>query len=418
LKDLHQNIFYYYRGPSSKTLLHNHDVQVEDNTTKALINLLELANKVGFTKLQEVLFKTVKIRINKIIAFKLQKLSKESRPDAVITFPGYKLMIETKVAASLDLDQIKRHVKGFNTRDELLVITNNEKDKAKLLKIKCNRIYYMSWKTIHQVFSKVSNELKWNKKLIPIREILRDFLNYLEVIVMTDFYGFKDEDFEFGVNYNANYMPILKSKLDSLAREIKNELPKNIRNTYSDIHLGNISKQTHEQSFAWVAIKKEENKKDIFSQCNFTLELSNVGLIIDTVIRNGRTVDIHKPLGRLSYNLLNKKYEFLSTLRNMKNSDFRFIILKRIPKSGTVIHGNEKWMSILDVDIDYITKITDVDYIAETIRKADGKHSFPAIYLQYIIERGTSVLNDPQKLKKLIIKTIIKMKPILEYLES
>jgi len=42
MSDPHKNIFYYYRGPSSRENEEIvYDRQIEDNTTKALINCLE-----------------------------------------------------------------------------------------------------------------------------------------------------------------------------------------------------------------------------------------------------------------------------------------------------------------------------------------------------------------------------------------
>jgi hypothetical protein len=41
MNDPHKNIFYYYRGPSSRENEEIiYDSQIEDNTTKALINCL------------------------------------------------------------------------------------------------------------------------------------------------------------------------------------------------------------------------------------------------------------------------------------------------------------------------------------------------------------------------------------------
>ncbi|MBM3251823.1 MAG: hypothetical protein FJZ11_03480, partial [Candidatus Omnitrophica bacterium] len=158
MRDPHQNIFYYYRGPSKKTEDSVHDIQVEDNTTKALINLLEFAKRVDFAILLESFLKLIDVPRKQITSFRLQKHGKKSRPDGVINFADNKVFIESKVTAPLHLDQIYRHLKSLGLNDFLVVITNNKTHGDKLNALNNPKIRYISWKSIHHNFSNIANK--------------------------------------------------------------------------------------------------------------------------------------------------------------------------------------------------------------------------------------------------------------------
>jgi hypothetical protein len=417
MRDPHQNIFYYYRGPSKKIEDSLHDRQVEDNTTKALVNLLEFAKRVDFAPLLKNFLKLINVPQKRITSFRLQKHEENSRPDGVINFADNKVFIESKVAATLDLDQISRHLKPLGIHDFLLVITNDKDDRKKLKDMHDRRLRYVSWHDIHHICLGLKNEIRIDKKLRAVLVVIEDFINYLEVIVMTEFTGFKDEDFDFWVSPDTAYIPILKNKLESLANSIRQDLPKAL-SKYSYIRRGNISRLEQDERSAWVAIKKPENKRDIFNQCNFTIELSKSSLDINAVIRNGRTIWPRTPLGVFYDKLSSNPDSFIKALRKIKRNG-RMIISRRLPKTGKrIMPGNEKWVSFFEIKIKDIVDREDVRYICDILKKADSKPSAPGIHVCHIIDRGSDILTKPDKLKEEIMETIVDFKPVLDFLEK
>jgi len=417
LRDPHQNIFYYYRGPSKKIQDSLHDVQVEDNTTKALINLLEFSKRVDFSPLLRSFLKLIDVPRKQITSFRLQEHEDQSRPDGVINFADNKVIIEVKVAAPLVLDQIYRHLQSLDRDDFLIVITNNKTDSDKIKGLRNPKIRYISWKDIHYNFVSLTNEIQGNKQLLPILELVKDFINYLEVIVMTEFSGFKDEDFDFWIKPDIRYIPILKNKLESLAKSIKQDMPVRL-SKYSHVYIGKISRIIRDERSAWVALKKKKDKKDALNQCNFTIEVSKSSLVINAVIRNGRTDNSRKPLGIFYKKLSNNPSGFLNVIQRIK-VDGSFVVFKRLPKTGRFIkRGNEKWVKFFEIKLHDISTEDDVRYLCGILKKADSRPASPGIHARYSIDRGSAILTDPEKLKKKIISTIVSFKPILDFLED
>ena len=412
MKSPYQNIFYYYRGPSSKQDLSDFDIQVEDNTTKALINTLEFCDKAGFDVLSGSFLRAAGISVRRIISFRLQKGLKNSRPDAFLDMGSCGIYIETKVNASLNLNQIKSHLNDINRNDVLLIITNKSEDKNTLKTIRDRRIKYLSWKDVHRVCVKSKNGIKKSKHFNPIKEIINQFAGYLEVIVMTHFSGFKDADFEFFVEQNKYYKPILKRKLESLYEDLKKRLPADISRQYSSLKTGNISQK---DTRAWIAIQKPG--KDSMNQCNFTLELRKNNFQINAVIRNGRTSQPRTPIGVFYKKLTDNPSKFSDTLRKLPEGA-EFKIFKRVPKGRQIMPGNETWKEIYSMNTKDITAIQDVEYIRTVLKKVDRKPAAPGIHVSYAIDRGDSLLEDETKLKEVIIKTIKKLKPVLDFLYS
>lgn len=418
MRDPHQNIFFYYRGPSNKRSESSYDIQIEDNTTKSLINLLEFCHEVKFKILLDLLLEEIKVKKKPILFFRLQEKREISRPDAYIHLVDHNIYIESKVRASLDLDQIKRHLKSLNPEDCLLVVTNNKRDYDNLRVVKDKRVKFLTWSDIHKICLGVAGEIKDNKKMAATFYIINQFLDYLEVVVMTEFSGFKNEDFDFWIDFNPYYVEFLKNKLKALAQIIKNELPKEIK-AYSEIKSGNVSEKGIS---AWVAIKKPEDKGGIFHQCNFTIEVSKNSLDINAVIRNGRTSQKNKPLGVFYNKISRSPDDFLRAIKKIRENIMkkaRIVIYKRVPKTGEKIKpGNERWERFFEINLHDMTMQEDVHYLKNILAKADIKPALPGIHIKYSIDRGSKILSKPVELVGEIISTIISFKPILEYLEG
>ncbi|MBM3712287.1 MAG: hypothetical protein FJW56_02435 [Actinobacteria bacterium] len=398
----HKNIFYYYRGPSNRNSSNEdeiiYDKQIEDNTTKAFINCLECSSE----NLLNYFLDYFKIEIKNTTTpqFLLQVSIVKGRPDAVIKFVNSSIYIENKVSAPVDKTQLTNHLKALNKNDLLLLITNNIQDNET---VKDLDIIYINWNEIYRC---LKNYIPTNRNE---KFLLEQFLNYLEVIGLSEFTGFSNDDFDFFINNIEDYKPIIRNKIEKFANLVYESLNHEIKSVYIDKHLGIISKNPE---VIWFGIRKNQKLKDVFKHCNFTIEIDADALRIYTVIRDGK-YNQKKPIGILYKKIKNNYDEFLSLLKSLDNKYF-FNISKRVPKTGKTIRpGNEKWILQSMLTLEIITDET-IDYLLVLLKKIE----FPGIHIGLIIKRGDKILQEPEKLIAVGKKVIEEEYKVLKFLES
>ncbi|PIP48589.1 MAG: hypothetical protein COS87_02875 [Chloroflexi bacterium CG07_land_8_20_14_0_80_45_17] len=275
--DPHQNIFYYYRGPSKyKTDEMQIARQLENNTTKALINLFQysppkvlsrflelVASKTGYDNfpvpqknnykfaLQKIpeLAKSAESKVVVTISKELlgeSGVSPGGIPDAWIycpsTTPSVAIMIEAKLKGIPSQDQIQGHLEKAGWNNTRLY--------------QCN----LTWAEIYDCWANEKNDL-----------LTTQFRQYLEVIGMSPFSGFVDDDFNFFISYDDDYRPLLRNKLHEFAQEVHKRMGQEITRVYSEIFVGHIIAR---RGTAFVVLRKPQDRHDPFKHCNFSIEIN------------------------------------------------------------------------------------------------------------------------------------------------
>lgn len=196
---LHQNIFYYYRGPhtSHKDI----EIQLENDTTKALINVLEncslskeiidaITGRPITRKTQRRLHFTLqestigKERINGLPNRLVLGLSPEGKvekdkstkttrslPDAWIWGDDFVILLENKTRGELSSSQLTQYCQLLGECDVVI----------------------RSWiKDVYPIFKSLANKKGINQK---DRFLISEFRRYLEIIELSTFEGFELQDF-------------------------------------------------------------------------------------------------------------------------------------------------------------------------------------------------------------------------------
>ena len=216
MRGRHRNIFYYFRGPSKATISATAEEalqhrQIEDNTTKALINVLEHGESAVTASFLTRFVPGASLDGLAQRAYHLQGGPQKgtesawllglsvlgeldpaagggpsqggSRIDAAVHLPGGALVaIEVKVGEYLDPHQLSRHAKEWNMplppADTKAWTADDPWRLAR-------------WADVHHWVSEVAVETAE-----PVSRFLLDqFRRYLELVGLAPFAGFRDEHF-------------------------------------------------------------------------------------------------------------------------------------------------------------------------------------------------------------------------------
>lgn len=317
--DFHKNIFYYYKGQKDSD--EERERQLEDNTTKALINTLELSSPIVSQKFLEFLG----INNNNHINFVLQKdtigeglirqksirlllallpvkgdfkpinktddtLVGESRPDAWIYGDNFVVLIESKVNGYINPDQMNKHYL------KLYAGTNDQIDYKEL-----------TWPELHHFFSTIVNNLEEKDRFI-----VSQFIQYLEWNSMSDFTGFEKEIFDyFFTRDDEDTRKWARNTLKSFSDKVLIKI-KEIDPFYKENIIGNL-KSTHDH--CWVAFGSDPKKQmgNLKDWAHQTISIYSYG--IDIFVN----IELQKATDKLKKKLKIYKDDFRNILLKIKS---------------------------------------------------------------------------------------------------
>lgn len=427
LVDPHRNIFCFYRAP--RTHVEDnfiYDEQLENNVTKSLINTLEYTNphtaldsflallrkmiggksaslsatsgKFHFS-LQSIpfLFPSVKNRIlvtitNAPDGAQVSSEQPGSRPDAwIIGGNDFVIMIESKLDTLPNEEQLAGHLKRSGW-------TDTEYSRVDL---KWPEIYSCLRSCLDRSLGEVD------------KFIISQFLDYMEVIGVSNFQGFKNSDFDFFLTYddNMDYKPVVKKKLKDFADLVHGCLPQTLQKAYPDTHPGRFTREEF-----WIAFRKAPALKSPFGHCNLNLEIGAEGLFWQAVIRDGKATDNNKPIGRL-YGKLQEPIFFdnFKTILSGFGSDFWIVVSSRtdLARTGRPMPGADVWNEKAWLCLDSMT-----DDGLKAVVSLLTQIPYPGVVVQRKFFKGDPLLTNPDLLVKRCVDSLVQLHKVLVFLES
>jgi hypothetical protein len=363
MADYHHNIFYYYTG--AKQSVHSREQQLENNTTKALINTLEHCSSevvieflrwLGITATEPVKFELQRATISEgDVESKSQRLllgltpsrmgnefcielvtpmSDSSLPDAWIYGSDYVVLIESKTTGSLDAGQMQRHFQKLRAG----------KDQPPMCKV-------CTWAEVHQFFRTLLGGLVGKD-----RWIVGQFTQYLEGVGMAEFTGFAPEIFDYFIaRSDEDARQTVRGTMASFAEKIVDRLRSEAQG-FDDWswnkHLGNLGQN---DDHCWVAFF-DAGKQKWRHWAHQTISVSCSGL---TVYVN---VELKPAIDRLRSRVSQNRQTFRETILGL-SQPFSIQIEERKRRQASVYDYHKvaslEASSLNQIEFDYIEGLLD-----------------------------------------------------------
>jgi len=273
--DPHRNIFFYYAGSSSS--VKGRDRQIEDNTTKALVNLLELtaasdcerwllkhflefvgvegdqADRPQFALQRATIGEHAITRAKQKRLLGIaphvdsttdipQEVDGASRPDAWIWSQNAVVCVETKVVGTFRPEQLAAHSKLLGTGAQDLLLT---------------------WREVYEFFANRLADARVEKKGSMTALLLEQFVDYLKIIAyrqeidMGEFDGFRAEHFAaltfLDEDSAEDTRKQVKHYLGQFVDAVWQEMPESLRR-FSNKKLGNLKSGA---GHSWCTLSRE-----------------------------------------------------------------------------------------------------------------------------------------------------------------
>jgi len=419
--DFHHNIFYFYKGGQEDDNAKSR--QLEDNTTKALINILEnidhkitakflrhigviaseisnvnfclQKNDIGTSALQRknelILLAIVQEKKKEL---KLTDIDKHhSRPDAWIYGDSFAILVESKVVGYLDYSQMRAHYRKLSLNSIEAPVYNE-----------------ITWNEVHLFFKNEVNNHNEKSNIGPTNIfLLKQFTEYLDMCNLTDFNGFDSDFFDYFFAHDDEDSRLwVKKKIKSFSSHIYNKMSEIDSEFYQDYDQGQLKLK---DNYSWVAFGPKN--KEYRNLAHQTIRFNSQGL--DIFIN----VELKKATDNFKAKIVKYPEELKQAIENLcDGQNLTFLIEKR----EYVVASRYNYFKLFELKSYSLTdsKLSDSSYnfLLSVVKDID----LPAISIIEKIHRNDAIEassgGTPKKLVDKILKITTKFHEFISFINA
>jgi hypothetical protein len=401
--DFHRNVFYYYRGPARERSLI--DRQLENNTTKALVNVLENCTPtltmefLRWLGVDAALQKThFELQRETIGERRIQRARKKllldlvrgpsaenvpcvegapggsSLPDAWIYGDGFVVLVESKLGPKLNAEQRACHMKLLGVGAEERRVT---------------------WQEVHKFFNDIPGLADVDHFLV------QQFTRYLEYTGMATTSTVTKELFDFLLNpEDAEGKRWVRETMRALARTVADKLER----PSLQVNVGNIQGEPGGWYSCWVTLSRSEHAS---TEAHTTIELLPYEL---NIYANVDTATIR----RLFKGLEKRPEAFRAMLANLEGFDITVNDRRR----STPQPRKFEYVPVMKFRSgSYIADETSFNHLVHLLRSLRVPGTYPSFSVTKSFMRH-EVLEMRRSLPERLVRTAHQLQPIVRFVNE